>query len=79
MPRTHLPYPPEFRQQIVELVRSGRAIREFDGSSSARTRPSAIERVRPISMRLGAVVAGRRWGFEAAKSQVARGAVLTMC
>jgi len=29
MPRTHLPSPPEFRCQIVELVRSGRAIREF--------------------------------------------------
>jgi transposase len=24
MPRTHAPYPPEFRQQIVELVRAGR-------------------------------------------------------
>ena len=24
MPRTHAPYPPEFRQQIVELVRGGR-------------------------------------------------------
>jgi transposase len=24
MPRTHTPYPPEFRQQIVELVRAGR-------------------------------------------------------
>ena len=27
MPRTHLPYPPEFRHQMVELARSGRAIR----------------------------------------------------
>lgn len=24
MPRTHAPYPPEFRQQMVELVRAGR-------------------------------------------------------
>jgi transposase len=24
MPRTHPPYPPEYRQQIVELVRAGR-------------------------------------------------------
>ena len=24
MPRTHAPYPPEFRRQIVELVRAGR-------------------------------------------------------
>ena len=29
MPRTHLPYPPEFRHQMVELARSGRAIREL--------------------------------------------------
>jgi len=29
MPRTHLPYPPEFRHQSVQLVRSGRAIREL--------------------------------------------------
>ena len=29
MPRTHLPYPSEFRHQLVELVRSGRAIREL--------------------------------------------------
>ena len=29
MPRTHPPYPPEFRHQMVELVRSGRAIREL--------------------------------------------------
>ena len=27
MPRTHLPYPPEFRHQMVELARSGRAVR----------------------------------------------------
>ena len=29
MPRTHPPYPAEFRRQMVELVRSGRAIREL--------------------------------------------------
>ena len=29
MPRTHLPYPPEFCHQRVELARSGRAVREF--------------------------------------------------
>ena len=29
MPRTHLPYPPELRHQMVELARSGRAIREL--------------------------------------------------
>lgn len=36
MPRTRQPYPPEFRQQIVELVRSGRSIsslaQEFEPS-----------------------------------------------
>ena len=36
MPRTPLPYPPEFRRQMVDLVRSGRAIgelaREFECS-----------------------------------------------
>jgi transposase len=25
MPKTHHPYPPEFRQQILELVRAGRS------------------------------------------------------
>ena len=29
MPRTHAPYPPEFRHQMVELVRTGRPIRDF--------------------------------------------------
>ena len=29
MPRTHPPYPAEFRRQMVKLVRSGRAIREL--------------------------------------------------
>ena len=28
MPRTRPPYPPEFRRQIVELVRAGRSMRE---------------------------------------------------
>jgi transposase len=36
MPRTHPPYPPEFRQQMVELVRAGRSpeelAREFEPS-----------------------------------------------
>ena len=26
MPRTHAPYPPDFRRQMVELVRSGRSV-----------------------------------------------------
>ena len=37
MPNYHRPYPPEFRQQIVELVRVGRTpvelAREFDPSA----------------------------------------------
>ena len=36
MPRTHPPYPPEYRSRIVELVRSGRSpgevAREFEPS-----------------------------------------------
>ena len=39
MPGTHAPYPPEFRRQMVELVRSGRSIeelaKEFEPSSGA--------------------------------------------
>ena len=38
MPRTHLPYPPEFRRQMVELVRSGRAIRELAREELRRLR-----------------------------------------
>ncbi len=37
MPRTHAAYPPEFRRQMVELVRSGRPVealaREFEPSA----------------------------------------------
>ena len=29
MPRSHKPYPPEFRQQMVELVRTGRTPEEL--------------------------------------------------
>jgi transposase len=39
MPRTHRPYPPEFRRQIVELARSGRTpqelAREFEPSAQS--------------------------------------------
>jgi transposase len=39
MPRTRPPYPPEFRQQLVELVRAGRSpeelAREFEPSAQA--------------------------------------------
>ena len=29
MPRSHTPYPPEFRHQMVELVRAGRGLNEL--------------------------------------------------
>jgi len=39
MPRTHPPYPPEYRRRIVELARGGRTItelsREFEASANA--------------------------------------------
>ena len=39
MGRTHTPYPPEFRRQLVELVRAGRSptdlAREFEPSAEA--------------------------------------------
>lgn len=39
MPRNHPPYPPEFRQQMVELVRAGRTpvelAREFEPSAES--------------------------------------------
>ena len=39
MPRTHSPYAPEYRRQMVELVRAGRTpwelAREFECSASA--------------------------------------------
>ena len=31
MPKSHPPYPPEFRQQILELVRAGRSPDELAG------------------------------------------------
>lgn len=39
MPKTHTPYPPAFRQQIIELARAGRSpndlAREFEPSAQA--------------------------------------------
>lgn len=39
MPRSHPPYPPEFRRRMVELVRAGRSVeelgREFEPSANA--------------------------------------------
>lgn len=34
MPKTHVPYAPEFRQQMIDLVRAGRTLgREFECSA----------------------------------------------
>jgi transposase len=38
MPKTRQPYPFEFRQKIVDLVRSGRSVKEPPRSSSLRSR-----------------------------------------
>ena len=39
MPKSHPPYPPEYRQRVVELVRAGRTpgelAREFEASAQA--------------------------------------------
>lgn len=39
MSKTHVPYPPEYRQQLIELVRAGRTpgelAREFEPSAQA--------------------------------------------
>lgn len=39
MPRTHMPYPPEFRRRMVELVRAGRdpeaLAREFEPTAQS--------------------------------------------
>jgi transposase-like protein len=29
MPRTHQPYPPEYRRRIIELARAGRSVGEL--------------------------------------------------
>ena len=49
MPKARLPYPPEFRRQMVELVRAGRTpnelAREFEPSAeSIRNRVKQAER-----------------------------------
>ncbi len=44
MPRTRPPYPPEFREQILQLVRAGRTPEELaeEYETSAATIPSWI-------------------------------------
>ena len=39
MPRTHAPYPPEFRRQMVELVRAGRSVEGLAPGVRAFKRP----------------------------------------
>lgn len=50
MRRFRAPYPPEFRRQLVELVRSGRTpeslAREFEPSSEAETKGAGEMRFR---------------------------------
>jgi transposase len=50
MPKSHRPYPPEYRERIIELVRSGRSpeslAREFEPSGASGT-----ESVIPIATR----------------------------
>ena len=41
MARTHQAYPPEFRQQMVELVQSGRTPNELAREYEASAGPSA--------------------------------------
>ena len=41
MPKSRIPYPPEFRQQMIELVRSGRS------PGSSITRPPAPAASKP--------------------------------
>ena len=54
MPRNGRRYPPEFRQQMVELVRSEGIQDHWHGSSNRLTNRSATGLRRPIGMR-GAV------------------------
>jgi transposase len=35
MPKSHPPYPPEFRRQMVRLVKSGRVTQEFEPTAQA--------------------------------------------
>ena len=47
MPRTHLPYPPEFGHQMVELVRSECAIRELAREDECSDQTIRIWPIRP--------------------------------
>lgn len=47
MPKTRPPYPPEFREQMVELVRAGRILRNWPASSNARSKRSVTGSAKP--------------------------------
>lgn len=71
MPRSRLPYPPEFRQQMIDLVRSGRSpwelAREFEPSAQTivnwvaqADRDAGVRRDGPTSAELEELRALRR-------------------
>ena len=49
MPKTRPPYSPEFRRQMVDLVRAGRDPTTWPASSSRRRRRSGTGSPRPIA------------------------------
>ena len=66
MPKSHAPYPPEFRQQMVELVRAGRTpveLAEEFGCSDQTIRnwvaQSAIDSGKPLRGKEGLTSAER--------------------
>ena len=50
MPKTHPPYPAEFRQQIIELVRAGRTPAELSREFQVTAQTIRIGWVRPPVM-----------------------------
>ena len=66
MPKSHAPYPPEFRQQMIELVRAGRTpyelAREFECSAQTIRNwvaQSAIDSGKPLPGKEGLTSAER--------------------
>ena len=57
MARKHPPYAPEFRRQMVELVRAGRTPEELAKEFDPRHRRSATGSRRPIVTRAAARMA----------------------
>jgi hypothetical protein len=48
MPKARVPYPVEFRQKIVDLVRSGRSVKELAAEFEPSEQTSAIGSRRPM-------------------------------